>query len=155
MKRFLIAIYICSLLIVTACGNEKQDSIGIVEFELIPNETDIIAIHVGGVDEDGVSTDKTNITIEEKQKIKKVLDLIGDIKVIPIEKQDVLDQELHKAIGYNLFFIEDFNSQKHSSLWLLSDGETIIIPTWEKQYYIKTDAESLYQEILDLLELQY
>ncbi|QOY36914.1 hypothetical protein AWH56_004495 [Anaerobacillus isosaccharinicus] len=72
LKRFVLAIYICSLLIVTACGNEKQDSIGIVDFQLIPNETDIIAIHVGGVDEDGVSTDETNITIEEKQKIKKV-----------------------------------------------------------------------------------
>jgi hypothetical protein len=150
LKRYLIAICIC-FLIVTACG--KQESV--VDFELIANETSIIALHIGGVDVNGTSTEETNITIEEENKIKKVIALLVGIDFVPIEKQDVLNQGLHKAIGYNLFFIEDFDSHKHPSLWLLSDGETIIIPTWEEQYYIIRDAANLHKQILNILEVQF
>jgi hypothetical protein len=151
LKRYLIAIFICSFLIVTACGKLER----VVDFELIANETSIIALHIGGVDENGASTDETNITIEEENKIKKVLALLGDIDFVPIEKKDVLNEGLHKAIGYNLFFIEDYDSQEHPSLWLLSDGETIIIPTWEEQYYIIRDAANIHKQILTVLEVQF
>ncbi|OIJ20140.1 hypothetical protein BKP45_10155 [Anaerobacillus alkalidiazotrophicus] len=72
MKIVLKMIIIFSLIIITACSSVNKNSVN--EFRLIPSETDTIAIFVGGVDESGVSTDDTNLIVEEKHKISQVID---------------------------------------------------------------------------------
>ncbi|MBP3951787.1 hypothetical protein [Bacillus suaedae] len=142
MKKLFIMTIFYSVLIVSACGNEKAS---VSDFELIPTEKNILSIHVGGVDENQASTDETNILIDEEEKISQMLVLLGDVEVEPINKQYVTDQQLHQMIDYNIFFIEDYDSEKHLQLWLLSDG-TIVFPTWGEQYYKVSNAQDLQQK---------
>lgn len=157
-------IIIFSLILITACSNGKLNSsneklnssnekhFSIKEIGLIPSETDTIAILVGRVDESGASTDETNLLVEEKRKISQVIDLLEDIIFEEVDKKYVEEQGYHK-FSYVILFIEDIDSQKATNLWLLHDGKTIILPTWEEKYYINSDAESLYQELLNILEV--
>lgn len=159
MKIVLKIIIIFSLIIITACSNEKSNSgnaeqYSIKEIGLVPSETDTIAILVGGVDESGASTEETNLIVEEKHKISQVIDLFDGVTFEAVDKKYVVEQGYHK-FTYVILFIEDFNSQKASNLWLLNDGKTIIFPTWEEKYYINSDAESLYQALINILEVKF
>ncbi|WP_026690419.1 hypothetical protein [Alteribacter aurantiacus] len=151
MKSSIFTAILISLFVMTACGNQVASVSGA---DQLPGLEEIELFYVGGTDKAGISTEETNAIIEEEHKVTQALDILNEISFESIDREYVTSEALHFEANYTLLFIEDLDAEEQFSIWLLDDG-SIIIPTWEGDYYIKEGAEQVHDELLDVLEVGF
>ncbi|MDE5416156.1 hypothetical protein [Alkalihalobacterium chitinilyticum] len=153
MKTMMLLL-LCSSFLISACSGQEKTAVT----EVLDRDFEGLLIskiyEVESPFQEGATASVDEI-IEEPKQINAVKKIISDVPFQPIAKDQVVKKLLHKRPEYTVIFIEDLSESGpvDTGFWISEEG-FIVHPTREETYYIHRDVGRLFEEILEVLDVE-